>query len=138
MLLFFVVSLVRYLIILPDNTAKSLIKVGMIYLLSKMVAIFSFLSLLIMLLLVIKKINNSVLGAIIMASLFVGIVGAQAYGLFQVVSARHATNTSKLIVRPRTKTDNTYTLPCLYKTSNKKRKSRSNEMNFSCCHTTKR
>ena len=89
MLLFFVVSLVRYLIILPDNTAKSLIKVGMIYLLSKMVAIFSFLSLLIMLLLVIKKINNSVFGAIIMASLFVGIVGAQAYGLFQVVSARH-------------------------------------------------
>ena len=44
-----------------------------------MVAIFSFLSLLIMLLLVIKKINNSVFGAIIMASLFVGIVGAQAY-----------------------------------------------------------
>ena len=30
------------------------------------------------------------------------------------------TNTSKLIVRPRTKTDNTYTLPCLYKISNKK------------------
>ena len=89
MLLFFVVSLVRYLIILPDNTAKSLIKVGMIYLLSKMVAIFSFLSLLIMLLLVIKKINNSVLGAIIMASLFVGIVAVQAYGLFQVVSASH-------------------------------------------------
>lgn len=78
MLLFFVVSMVRYLIILPDNAAKSLIKVGMIYLLSKMVAIFSFLSLLIMLLLVIKKINNSVFGAIIMASLFVGIVGAQA------------------------------------------------------------
>lgn len=89
MLLFFVVSMVRYLIILPDNAAKSLIKVGMIYLLSKMVAIFSFLSLLIMLLLVIKKINNSVFGAIIMASLFVGIVGAQAYGLFHVVSASH-------------------------------------------------
>lgn len=53
--------------------------ISTIYLLSKMVAIFSFLSLLIMLLLVIKKINNSVLGAIIMASLFVGIVGAQAY-----------------------------------------------------------
>ena len=89
MLLFFVVSMVRYLIILPDNAVKSLIKVGMIYLLSKMVAIFSFLSLLIMLLLVIKKINNSVFGAIIMASLFVGIVGVQAYGLFQVVSASH-------------------------------------------------
>ena len=89
MLLFFVVSMVRYLIILPDNAAKSLIEVGMIYLLSKMVAIFSFLSLLIMLLIAIKKINNSVLGAIIMASLFVGIVGAQAYGLFQVVSASH-------------------------------------------------
>ena len=85
MLLFFVVSMVRYLIILPDNAAKSLIKVGMIYLLSKMVAIFSFLSLLIMLLLVIKKINNSVFGAIIMASLFVGIVGAQAYGLFHIL-----------------------------------------------------
>ena len=53
--------------------------ISAIYLLSKMVAIFSFLSLLIMLLLVIKKINNSVFGAIIMASLFVGIVGAQAY-----------------------------------------------------------
>lgn len=89
MLLFFVVGMVRYLIILPDNAVKSLIKVGMIYLLSKMVAIFSFLSLLIMLLLVIKKINNSVFGAIIMASLFVGIVGVQAYGLFQVVSASH-------------------------------------------------
>lgn len=89
MLLFFVVGMVRYLIILPDNAVKSLIKVGMIYLLSKMVAIFSFLSLLIMLLLVIKKINNSVFGAIIMASLFVGIVGAQAYGLFHVVSASH-------------------------------------------------
>lgn len=89
MLLFFVVSMVRYLIILPDNAAKSLIEVGMIYLLSKMVAIFSFLSLLIMLLIAIKKINNSVLGAIIMASLFVGIVGVQAYGLFQVVSASH-------------------------------------------------
>lgn len=63
--------------------------ISAIYLLSKMVAIFSFLSLLIMLLLVIKKINNSVFGAIIMASLFVGIVGVQAYGLFQVVSASH-------------------------------------------------
>ena len=89
MLLFFVVSLVRYLIILPDNAAKSLIKVGLTYLFSKMAAIFSFLSLLIVLLLVIKKINNSVLGAIIMASLFVGIVGAQAYGLFHIVNASH-------------------------------------------------
>lgn len=92
MMLYFFVGLIRYLILLPNDATKSLLKVLLIYVFSKMIAVLSFFALLIALLVIIKKIENKVIGAIIMAFLLGGIVGCQAYGLFQFVSVTHNIN----------------------------------------------
>lgn len=89
MMIYFLMGLIRYLILLPSNAVESLLRVSLIYIISKILAITSFFSVLIALLTVIKKINNKVIGAIIMAILFGGVVSLQAYGLYQLVSISH-------------------------------------------------
>lgn len=89
MMLYFSAGLIRYLLLLPQNATNSIIKVGSLYLISKLIAIISFFSLLSAVLIIIKKVNNKVVGAIIMGILMGGIISLQAYGLFQLVSLSH-------------------------------------------------
>lgn len=89
MMLYFTVGLIRYLVLLPQGAANSIGKVAFLYMISKLIAILSFFSLLIVILMMIKKVNNKMLGAVIMAILFGVIVSLQAYGLFHMVSLSH-------------------------------------------------
>jgi len=89
MMLYFTAGLVRYLVLLPQNATNSVGKVAFLYILSKLFAVISFFALLSALLMIVKKVNNKVIGAIIMAVLFGGIVSLQACGLFHLVSLSH-------------------------------------------------
>lgn len=89
MMLYFVVGLVRYLILLPKGATTSLLKVASLYICSKVIAVLAFLTLLVATLVAIKKISNKVIGAIVMSVLLGGIISFHAYGLFQIVSMTH-------------------------------------------------
>lgn len=89
MMAYFTLGLVRYLIILPNENTESKPEVATIYFISKLIAVIAFLALINLTLLIVKNINNKVIGAVIMAVVLGVVISTHAYGLYQIVDINY-------------------------------------------------
>lgn len=86
MMIYFVMGLIRYLLLLPEEVTNSKIKVAWIYFSSKFVSVVSFLILLMAILVIIKNIKNKVLSACLGAVFLGGMIALHAHKLFECIS----------------------------------------------------